>query len=126
MYQGPSGAPVAVGERVDGLELGVGDGGLGERRQHFAGREPAQVVQEPIHLLRRWRHEVSFARVVVVPADPVLFGSDLPADLGGGRAGHHGPVDVEDGLQADSFHAGGLFDGELHGVDVGQYLERGR
>ena len=46
MDQSPSGAAVAVGEGVDGLELGVGDAGLDEGGQVVGVGEGDQVVHE--------------------------------------------------------------------------------
>ena len=42
--EGPAGTAVAVGKRVDGLELGMSDGDLRQQREVVAGREPEQVV----------------------------------------------------------------------------------
>ena len=70
------GAAVAVVERVDGLELGVGDGGLDQRWEMVAVAELAQVGEELRHVLGRRRDEVGAAGVVVVAADPVLHVAD--------------------------------------------------
>ena len=44
--QHPSGAPVAVHERMDGLELRMGDGRLRQRRKRVIVAEGEQVVQK--------------------------------------------------------------------------------
>jgi hypothetical protein len=46
MNKGTTGAPVAVGERVDGLELRVRDRGLGQQPQIGAPGEAHQVVHQ--------------------------------------------------------------------------------
>ena len=55
-----------------------------------------QVGEELRHVLGRRRDEVGAAGVVVVPADPVLHGSQLPRDLRIGRPLHQLPMDGED------------------------------
>jgi hypothetical protein len=48
-------AAVAVRERVDGLELGVDDRGVGERRSVFAIGEGHEVVHQVADAIgRRW------------------------------------------------------------------------
>ena len=65
-------ATVAVGERVDRLELGVRDPGLDDRREIGSGGERAKIVEQRPNVLWRRRHVGRADRVVVVPADPVL------------------------------------------------------
>ena len=45
MHEGPADAAVAVDERVDGLELGVGDGRLRHRGQVVPGEERDEVLE---------------------------------------------------------------------------------
>jgi hypothetical protein len=87
--------PVAVVERVDGLELGMCHGCLDERRVVAAVDVAEKVVQQAGNLPRRWRHEGRTARVVGDAADPVLLGTDPAAELWCRRPVHHRPVDHE-------------------------------
>ena len=67
--QRSSRAPVPVDERVDRLELRVGDGGLRDRGQGVVVAERGEVGQHLAdQLLRRW-HEGRRTRVVVAAAD---------------------------------------------------------
>jgi hypothetical protein len=53
--QSAASAPVSVGEGVDGLELGVGDRGLHERRVLISVDVDREVFEElPDELGRRW------------------------------------------------------------------------
>jgi hypothetical protein len=51
--EGAADAPVPVGERVDGLELRVGDGGLDDRRQIRSVHERDEVVHHALRVPRR-------------------------------------------------------------------------
>ena len=96
MHQRPAGATVAVGERVDGLELGVGDGGLGEGRVDVVVDVGDEVVEEPGDLVG-WRgDEAGATRVVGTATDPVLDLADNSTELWGRRAVHEGAVDAGD------------------------------
>ena len=73
VHEGAADAAVAVDERVDGLELGVGDGRLRHRGQVVAGDEGDEVLeQRPDEVLGR-RHEGGVGRVAEPAADPVLL-----------------------------------------------------
>nr|WP_290439163.1 hypothetical protein [Jiangella alba] len=50
MDERPPNPPVPVAERVDGLELGVCECGLDQRRMVVAGRVADEVVQEILDL----------------------------------------------------------------------------
>jgi hypothetical protein len=83
-YDVDEGAPspaVPVIERVDRLELCVHQRRLRQRRQRFVVDDGAEVVDKTIHFVRRRRHEVGPARVVVVSADPILRGTDASRDV---------------------------------------------
>jgi hypothetical protein len=53
-----TGPPIAVGERVDGFELRMGDGGLRAERQVFAASELDRIVHQGGYAVVTWRHEV--------------------------------------------------------------------
>jgi hypothetical protein len=75
----PAGPAVAIGKRVDGLELGVRDRGLGDRGQCLARAEGGQVFDQARYEFGRRRHEYRRAGVVVASPDPVLL---LPQSSG--------------------------------------------
>ena len=62
--QGASGASVPVGEGVDGLELGVGDRGLNERRVLVSIDVGGEVLEQLGDVLGRWGHERCATEVV--------------------------------------------------------------
>ncbi len=87
--QDPSGAAVAVDERVDGLELRMGDRGRDDGVHVWSGDPAEQVLEEPVEVgVRGWdvgRPHGSMVR----PTDPVLDvtqGARPVRRLGGVRA----------------------------------------
>ena len=73
--------PVAVRERMDGLELRMGDRGLCEHRQVCPSRELHEVVDQLGHrLMVRW-HEVCLVRTERGSADPDLLLTQASGDL---------------------------------------------
>jgi hypothetical protein len=70
--QPAAGPPVAVGERVNRLELGMGESSLCHGRQRIAVAEGAQICEQVLHKFRWRRHERCRAGVVGAAADPVL------------------------------------------------------
>lgn len=64
---------VAVDERMDHLEAGMGDGGESHRGQIGARTEPDQVLNEGCDVLRSRWYEFRFARPRGVASDPVLL-----------------------------------------------------
>ena len=120
MDEGAADAAVPVRERVDGLELRVGDRGLDDGREVRPVHERDQVVHEALHVLGRGRDEVGAAGVVGVPANPVLALAELAGDLRRGRREHEVAVDLEDVLEPERLRAGAEGDGVLHGDDVAE------
>ena len=82
MDQCSAGASVAVGEGVEGLELGMGDGGLDERGVLVVVDVVEEVGQQVREVLVRWRNERRAARVERAPPDPVLLLPNDAAELG--------------------------------------------
>lgn len=72
MDQCPPDATIAVGERVDRLELGVGERRLDQRSVQAAVDIADEVVHQLRYQRRWWRNELSVERVPGAPADPVL------------------------------------------------------
>ena len=68
----PSDASVAVGERVDGLELGVDQGGLEQWSVHGTRQVVGQILDQSRNLLGRRRYEIGADRMRVTATDPVL------------------------------------------------------
>ena len=77
----PPDAPIAVDERVDVLELGMGDRRLRHGRQIVAKDEQAGVLKQGRDRLGRRRDVRGADRVEVVAADPVLHVPDDAGDL---------------------------------------------
>ncbi len=73
VHEGPADAAVAVDERVDGLELRVGDGRLRHRGQVVAGDERDEVLEQRHDEVLGRRHEGRIGRVAEPAADPVLL-----------------------------------------------------
>jgi hypothetical protein len=59
----------------------MGDRRLDEWREAVIAAESTEVTEQAVDLLRRWRDIVGAARVVVVPADPILFSANPPSDV---------------------------------------------
>ena len=57
MNEGTAGPAVAIGERMDGLKLGVSYRGLRHGWKCIVIAEAAQVVEKIAHVFRRWRYE---------------------------------------------------------------------
>src|SRR5207245_9396614 len=72
---------VSVIERVDGLDLRMCDRSLHEGRKPFVVAKRAQVHEQSLDVLWRWRHEVRATRIVVVAADPALGSPDAAGDV---------------------------------------------
>jgi len=78
MDQRPAGSSIAIHERVDGLELSVSDGCVGDRWQRVVVAERAQIGDEFLHELGRRGHESGGTGVVGAPPDPVLLLAEAP------------------------------------------------
>jgi len=115
-----AGTAVAVGERVDRLELGVGQRGLQRGREVVAVHEPGEAVEQPVDLVRRRGDEGAAVRVVVVAADPVLGGARDARDVRVAGLLHQRAVHVDERGHGDRRGARGDRDRVLRGGDVGQ------
>lgn len=73
VHERASNPAIAVDKRVDRLELGVGDGGLHDSRHRGVVDEAAEIGEELLDQLRRWRDEPCGAGVQTAPADPALL-----------------------------------------------------
>lgn len=74
--QSAADAAVAVGERVDGLELGVRDRGLSEYGQICSIGEGEQIGHQFVDEFRRRWHVQGVDRGVIAAPDPVLHVAD--------------------------------------------------
>src|SRR5438046_3951010 len=122
LNQCSSRSAVSVVERVDGLELRMCDRSLDEGRKPFVVAKRAQVHEQSLNVLWRWRHEVRATRIVVVAADPALGSPDAAGDVRVRGSSEQHAMDVDDVLRGDAAGPGRSLDGELHRVDVGQDL----
>jgi hypothetical protein len=83
-----AGAAVAIGERMDRLELGVDESGLGHRWHVVAIDEVTEVVKQGPNEFGRRRNEVGATWVEVVPSEPVLCRSNDSAQFRSRRPVH--------------------------------------
>ena len=120
MNEGAADAAVAIGERVDGLELGVGDGRLDDGREVRPVHEGHEIDHQLLDDLGGWRHEVGPARVKGVAADPVLPVPQRPGDLRRGGRQHEHAMQGQDVGQAQGPGARTQRHGRLHGRHVAQ------
>src|SRR3990170_5503800 len=71
-------APVAVQERVNGLELSMGESTGNQHRQvGLLMQEPLEVVQGLMHLVDRRRHKGRLLKWDIGRPDPVLRRTEL-------------------------------------------------
>jgi hypothetical protein len=77
MGQRAADATVAVGVRMDDLELRVHDPGMGNHRDVLSVHERNEVLDQRGDPVRVRRDVAGIARAVVGSADPVLFAADL-------------------------------------------------
>ena len=78
MDQCAPGTTVPIVEWMNRLELRVHERRLYDRGEAVVVDGLAEIIEQRAYLLRRGRHEVGAARIVVVAADPVLPRPDLP------------------------------------------------
>ena len=126
VHEGAPGTPVSVFEGVDRLELRMDERRLHQRREQIVVHRAAKIFEQAVHLARRRRYEVGSAWIVVVAADPVLLRADTPGEVPVGSMVHQPGVDGDDLFDAEALRVGRLANGELHGVDVVDQLDRGR
>ena len=72
MDQASAHTTIPIDERMDGLELGVHDGGLSQRRNVISLEEHRDVLEQRSDLLGRRRYELGIHRTVQATAQPVL------------------------------------------------------
>jgi hypothetical protein len=82
MDQRPACPSVAVRKWVDGLELGMGDGGLRKVRVLIVVHVLDQGRDKIMDLVCRWWNEDRATRVVGAAAYPVLLFANDPSELG--------------------------------------------
>jgi hypothetical protein len=114
--------PVTVGERVNCLELGMGESGLRDGRQRIPVAEGAQIRQQVRYKLWRRRYECCRAGVVGAAADPVLLLPQLPGMLSVPEADHQAAMEPEQCIHRDLIARTDLADRAVHGVDVAENL----
>jgi len=100
MQQGASCPPVSVGERVDGLELGMRESGLRENGDVVACDEGDQIVDGAWHPLVMGRHKFGAVGPMGATADPYLFLAPFASDLRTART-KESLVHRQDGLGVD-------------------------
>jgi hypothetical protein len=93
-------ATVPVGERMNGLKLGVGQRRLQGRGEIFPIHELGKIVEKALGLIRRWRNEVCADRSVMATPDPVLAVPNGAGDLGL-RNAQLGAMEIDDRLGGD-------------------------
>ena len=78
----PSARVVAVGERVDGLEVGVDDGRARERREVASAAEGHKILQGAGDSPLGGRNEEGVDGCEVGSSDPDRLGAQTPGDVG--------------------------------------------
>lgn len=125
MDEGAPSAPVAVDERVNRLELSVGDGCLRDGWERVILDEGAQVLQQLLHEVGGRRDERRRARVEAAATDPVLDAADLPRVLTEAGAGEEPVVHLEQAIDGDRLSRAEGVDRPRHRVDVPEHLAGG-
>ena len=120
MNERTAGTPVAIGEGVDRLELGVDQTGLHDRWHVVAVDEVAQIADQRFNEFGRRGDVVCVARVEVVPAEAVLCCSDYSTQFGGWRPVHECAMQRSDMIVIHCGHLGNVSDGHAHRFDVAQ------
>ena len=118
MDKGTPGAPIAVYERVHGLELGVSYRGNGDGGQFRRVGEGGQIVHKLGDALRCRGNVCSIYRVCVVSADPVLHVAQLAPEALHVRALEQKPVHGAYRVDGKRSVLIGAFYAVSHGGDV--------
>jgi len=105
---------------MNGFELGVDERCLDERSEAVIVDRVAEISEQAINVLRRWRHEVGAAGVVVVAADPVLLRPNAAGDPVVFRSFNQAPVDGGNFASPKGLNSRSLIDGQTHRVNIGQ------
>ena len=121
MDQAAPDASIAVDERVDRLELCVGDGGLSHGRQVITIDKVDEVRHQRWNMVFRRRDIARIRRVVPATADPVLFRAKPTRHDSLGLIGHQGAVKRLDTHRGEVGPVRGSFDGFFHGQHVRSY-----
>ena len=122
MDECPASAPVAVDEGVDGFELSMGDGGLGECRERVFVAKTTEVLEKGFDFLVGRRDKRGRARVVTAPPDPVLLCPNLPGMLGEAGAIQEASVNLQETVKGDGLLSGEGVQRPGHGLDVAEDL----
>ncbi len=77
-----------------------------------------EILEQSRNLFRGWRNECGPARIVVVPADPVLLRPKPPGNLAVRRALHESLVNLENVALLEFLDGRCVLDRQNHGVDV--------
>lgn len=107
---------------MDGLELSVSDGRLGDRGQRIVVAEGAEVGDEVFDVPGRRRDESCRARVVGAATDPVLLLTEAPAVLFEPGPSEESLMDAEQHVGGDVVTLVDALDPVEHGVDVPEHL----
>jgi hypothetical protein len=113
-----TGAPITVHEGVDGLELGMDDGGLCDRRKVVRSTKCAEISHEIRHKLVRRRDEVRWARVVVAATNPVLLCPKVPAVLLQLGTSEQAAMQLQKQVWSKGLTSSYALDRENHGIDI--------
>jgi hypothetical protein len=116
--QRAAGAAIAVDEWVDGLELCVSHGGLGDGGQRVLVAEGAEITHELSHELMWWGDECGGAGVEAAASYPVLALAELSRVALQAGAGEEAFVYREDVLDGDLRSLAECFDRPVHRLDV--------
>lgn len=120
IYERPTRPSIAITERMDRFELCVSDGCLRDRRKFISIAEFAQVLEQTVNLLRRWRHEGRVAWTVVSAAYPILVSTNHSPLRLKASTGHQAAVDFSDVINRDRVCGPDLTDGPGHGRDIAE------
>ena len=125
MDQRTARSPVPIDEGMDGLELRMSDGSLGDGGKSVFVREGAEIgheVGDPV----RGRGDVGRrARVVGASADPVLDVPIATAVLLKAGPLEQATMNLQEEVSRDLVTGSNAFDAIHHGVDVPQHFGRG-
>ena len=86
MNEGSSDTSIAIGERVNGFELGMGYPGMCEYGDVGSGDEANKVFDATFDPTMVWWDELGLVRAVVTAAYPHLLVTPTTGDFGGTRA----------------------------------------
>jgi len=118
MNQCATSPAISVHERMDGLELSVSNGGLGNGRHGILIAEGTQVFKQAKYLLTGRRDEIRSARTVAAAADPVLLIANDPRVFLEPCSGQESSMDFDQMAHIQSRYFRKICDGPRHRIDV--------